>query len=86
MERGLDGGILHACGVMPTDVKRGRGKTCVFSEKVHVCVCVHARALMCVHACVHSWMCACMHVCVCVYVCMHVYVHMWVWVHACVGA
>ena len=78
MEHGLDGGIWHACGVMPTDVKCGRGKTCVLSEKVHVCVCVcvHVRALISVHVCIHGCVlaCMCVRVCVCVHACVHAYV------------
>ena len=88
MEHGLDGGIWHACGVMPTDVKCGRGNTCVLSEKVHVCVCVHVRALISVHVCIHgcvlACMCMCVHVCVCVHACVHAHVSAYVSVRACV--
>ena len=83
MERGLDGGILHACGVMPTDVKCGRGKTCVFSEKVRVCVCARARPY--VRACMCAFMDVCMHacVCVCVHACVRAHVSAYVGVGAC---
>ena len=40
---------------------------------VHVCVCVRvrARALTCVHMCMHA--CVCVHVCVCVHACVCVF-------------
>ena len=47
-----------------------RENVCAQRKGVCVCVCVHAPALISMHACVHSWMCACVHVYVCACVCM----------------